>query len=141
MLPPDDDSHYNIVQNNGTFPTFYFLEPHPLGEDGCREIPNLHFHIIPQRQIINDGIYYFPHIPPRMRRGLFQATTLHFPADEYRAGRANIDGDETEDLAANMWGKVAEQFARVKQVEGTDLEKVCWLNLRTSTGGSLKRNR
>jgi hypothetical protein len=60
------------------------------------------------------------------------------PRDEYRAARANIDGEDAEELAADMRKKVTEEFSRVKAREGVDLEKVCWM-LRP--GGKVKRKR
>lgn len=60
------------------------------------------------------------------------------PTDEYRAARANIDGEDAEELAADMRKNVAEEFLRVKALEGVDLEKVCWM-LRP--GGKVKSKR
>ena len=146
-----DDSHYNIVQNNGTTPTT--PPPHNLtstaGETACQEIPHVHFHIVPRREIINDGIYYSPHVPPlphpdkkpNKRIALIYATQNPVPPDEYRAARANIDVHDAEELAADMRKKIAEEFTCAKAVEGVDLEKVCWLTLTKPVRGSKKRKR
>ena len=124
------------------------------GEDACQEIPHIHFHIVPRRRIQKDGREattggYFPHIPPLPHPNtkpndtniLMNAHKNPIPADEYRVARANINGEDAEELAADMREKVAEEFARVKAKEGVDLEKVGWKKLRPSVKKLLKRKR
>ena len=79
-----------------------------------------------------------PDKKPNNANVLMNAHKNPIPTDEYRAARANIDGEDAEELAADMRKNVAEEFLRVKARDGVDLEKVCWM---PRPGGKLKRER
>ena len=121
---PVEDTHYNIVQNNG--------------ELAAQVQPHVHWHIVPRYNPHASSNTYqhtsaydehvpplpHPHLPPNDRAGIFHAVAQPPSQHEYCGARASMMPDDAAHLAGRMRAQIAEQFAR----EGAGFEQVCWTN-------------